>query len=514
MAAEATAAGAGIAAYNLGALFDPALGGDRVGLIDCGDWERPRRYSHRELDALADACANGLVGAGLEPGDAVAILSANRAEFLIAFFAILRAGMVAVPIDHRLPQAMIDFIVADAAVRLAFCDGARRPRLAGLPVVDYDGDAGDGFGRFLRAGPFAPVRSGPGDAAMILYTSGSTGRPKGALLTHAGHLWALRARARAGWPFTAERMLVAAPLHHMNALCTSLFALGTSACEVLLPAFAPRRYLEAIARFGCSWVTAVPAMLALALRENDLLEALDLSVVKTVRMGSSPIPRALWREVERAFPGARIVNGYGTTEAGPVVFAPRPDRGLPELSVGWPVPGVDVRLVDRHGREGDEGVLWQRTPAMMGGYVNLPEATREVLTGDGWFRSGDVFRRGADGAYFFVGRADDMFVSGGNNVFPAEVERMLETHPGIAEACVVPVADEIKGAKPVAFVVARAGAALDEDDVRRYALAHAPAYRHPRRVFVLGALPLAGPGKVDRRALAARAAAIEGERHG
>ena len=514
MAAQATAAGAGIAAYNLGALFDPRLGGDRVGVIDCSDWERPRRYSHRELDDLANACANGLVGAGLERGDAVAVLAANRAEFLIAFFAILRAGMVAVPIDHRLPQALIDFIVADAAVRLAFCDGPRRARLAGLPVVDYDGEGGDGFARFVRPGPFAPVRPGTGDAAMILYTSGSTGRPKGAVLTHAGHLWALRTRAAAGWPFTAERMLVAAPLHHMNALCTSLFALGASACAVLLPAFEPRRYLEAVARFGCTWVTGVPAMLALALRENDLLEALDLSAVQTVRMGSSPIPRALWRDLERAFPAARIVNGYGTTEAGPVVFAPRPDRELPELSVGWPVPGVEVRLLDRRGREGDEGVLWQRTPAVMSGYVNLPEATREVLTDDGWFRSGDVFRRGADGAYFFVGRADDMFVSGGNNVFPAEVERMLETHPGIAEACVVPIADEIKGAKPVAFVVARAGAALDEEEIKRHALAHAPAYRHPRRVIVLDALPLAGPGKVDRRALAARAAAIEGERHG
>lgn len=502
------AASSGIDADNLGALFDPELGGDRVALIDCRDWSRPRRFTHREIDGLAGACANGLRAAGFERGDAVAILSGNRAEFLVAFLGITRAGMVAVPISHQLPQSTIDFILADAAVKHVFCDGPRRERVAATArtFTDFDGDDDRAFARLLRLEPGAAVRPGAGDLAMILYTSGSTGRPKGVMLTHAGQLWALRARARSGWPFTAQRVLVAAPLHHMNALCTSLFAVGASACEVLLPEFDPRRYLEAIPRFRCTWITAVPAMLAMALRETDLVEALDFSSVKTVRMGSSVVSRAIWHDVARTFPGAGIMNSYGTTEAGPVVFGPKPHRELPELSVGWPLPDVDVRLVDRDGRETDEGELLQRTPAMMAGYVNLPDRTREVLTSDGWYRSGDVFRRGEDGAYFFAGRTDDMFASGGHNIFPADVERMLESHPGIAEVCVVPVADAIKNAKPVAFVVPRTDAALDEAEVKRYALVHAPPYQHPRRVFVVGALPLAGPGKIDRKALIARAA--------
>jgi acyl-CoA synthetase (AMP-forming)/AMP-acid ligase II len=142
----------------------------------------------------------------------------------------------------------------------------------------------------------------------------------------------------------------------------------------------------------------------------------------------------------------------------------------------------------------------------MTGYLNLPEKTQEVLTADGWYISGDVFRRDAEGAYYFVGRADDMFVCGGENIYPGEVEHLLEAHPDIVQACVVPVADEIKGAKPFAFVVARAGAALTEDAVKRYALENAPAYQHPRQVAFMSELPLAGTNKVDRKVLAAMAA--------
>jgi len=147
-------------------------------------------------------------------------------------------------------------------------------------------------------------------------------------------------------------------------------------------------------------------------------------------------------------------------------------------------------------------VLWIRTPANMTGYLNLPDKTREVLTPDGWYISGDVFRRDAAGAYHFVGRSDDMFVCGGENIYPGEVEHMLEAHPDIVQACVVAVPDEIKGAKPFAFVVVRPGASLTEDDVKRYALENAPAYQHPRQVVFMPTLPLAGTNKVDRKVLA------------
>jgi acyl-CoA synthetase (AMP-forming)/AMP-acid ligase II len=311
-----------------------------------------------------------------------------------------------------------------------------------------------------------------------------------------------------GGPFNSERLLVAAPLCHMNGLCTTLFVLAAGASEVLMPEFDARRYLEAIERFRCTWLTGVPPMFAMCLREKDLTAKVDRSSVRTVRMGSAPISMKLWRAVEATFPNAMIMNSYGTTEAGPVVCGPRADRKLPPTSIGWPFEDVELKLIDTNGLEADEGVLWQRTPANMRAYLNLPEKTREVLTPDGWYVSGDVFRRDETGAYFFVGRTDDMFVCGGENVFPGEVEHLLERHPEIAQACVVPVPDDIKGEKPFAFVVLKAGSRLAEDDIRRYALENGPAYQHPRQVCLLDALPLAGPNKVDRKGLKQRAAEL------
>jgi acyl-CoA synthetase (AMP-forming)/AMP-acid ligase II len=226
-------------------------------------------------------------------------------------------------------------------------------------------------------------------------------------------------------------------------------------------------------------------------------------------MGSAPVSPALLAAVREAFPGALITNGYGTTEAGPIVFAPHPDgKPTPDLSVGVAHPRVRLRLVAGDDRDAEEGVLQMRCPGLMNGYHNLPDATARAMTADGYYITGDVFRRDADGFYYFIGRADDMFVSGGENVYPGEVEKMLERHPDIHQAAVVPIDDELKFKKPVAFVVPRPGAMLGEDEVRRFALANAAPYLHPRRVWFLDEMPLAGTNKIDRRALADRAAAL------
>jgi len=218
-------------------------------------------------------------------------------------------------------------------------------------------------------------------------------------------------------------------------------------------------------------------------------------------MGSAPVTQSLMQALHAALPRAAVTNAYGTTEAGPVVFGPHPN-GLPqpELSVGYPHAAVKLRLVDGNDRTADQGVLEMKCPAVMLGYHNRPDVPSPI-TPDGFYVTGDVFRRDANGFHYFIGRTDDMFVSGGENIYPTDVERMLERHPDIAEAAIVPVDDDIKGQKPVAFVVPAPGRSLDEAEVKQFALANAPAYAHPRFVWVIDRLPLASTNKIDRAAL-------------
>jgi acyl-CoA synthetase (AMP-forming)/AMP-acid ligase II len=486
---------------NLGDVLQTAILAESLALID-GRSAPPTHYSCARLDQLANACARGLLRRGLTRGSAVCILSANRAEFLVAYLGAMRAGLVAVPVDFRFSADTIAHIARDANIGLILYDEDCRAALPrGIPAVGFDGEGTDGFRALLDFGPFASVRAAPGEPAMVLYTSGSSGRPKGVLLSHGGQLWTVAQRV-GGRSFAEERLLIAAPLFHMNGLGTAKFALASGASLVLLPRFEARSYIEAIGRFRCTWLTGVPTMFALLLRERKALADTDLSSVRHVRMGSAPATQRLIEAIRACFPDAAISLAYGTTETGPVTFGPHPDgRAKPDTALGWPARGVEVRFATPAMEAAGEGVLELRTPAKMQGYLNLPELTREVLTSDGWYRTGDVFSRSADGCYSFAGRADDMINCGGENIFPAEVERLLLRHPDVAEACVVGIADAVKGEKPVAFVVLRPGASLSEDDVKGFALANAPAFRHPRRVMFLAELPLAGTNKVDRRLL-------------
>ncbi len=487
---------------NLGCVFTREP--DKTAIIDLRDPDAPRVVSYADFDAECDAVARGLLRRGLKRGDKVGILSLNRTEFLAAFFGTMRAGMVTVPISIKLPRETIDYIIRDSGAALLFCDRERREfRPAEIPAVDFD-DAG--YAAFLDRGAFAPAVPAPGETGMMLYTSGSTGRPKGVPLSHETQLWGLEVCDPIYGDIAHHRVLVAAPMFHMNATFNTKLALRGHATVVLMPAFNARGYAEAIARHKVTWLTSVPTMMALVAREKDLVAQLDFSSVERVGMGSAPLSQALYDKVQAMFPKAFIGNSYGTTEAGPVVFGPHPDgEPRPPTSVGYPIAGGDMEL--REGPSPDEGVLYMRNPSLMAGYHNLPEQTAKVLK-DGWYRSGDIMRRDADGFFYFLGRADDMFVCGGENIWPGEVDKLLERMPGVHQAFVVAVPDEIKGQIPFAFVVPRPGAALTEDAVKQFALANGPAYAHPRYVEFVPELPLAATNKIDRRSLTQRAEAI------
>ncbi|MEA2824559.1 MAG: long-chain acyl-CoA synthetase [Alphaproteobacteria bacterium] len=485
---------------NLGDLIQRDRDPDRIAIIDLGGEKPPREFSYRRLDEIARAVARALSSRGFVRGDRVAILSANRAEYVATLFGIMRAGLIAVPVNFKFPRAMVHFIIADSGAKLVFCDPERRlDAPPHLPLVEFGGRDGDAFEEFLDVGPFAAITPDPHEPAMFLYTSGSTGVPKGVVLSHQSHLWVVGTRLAPD--LARHRYLIAAPLYHMNALALSQLAAAAHATIVLLPQFTAAAYIDAVQRYRCTWLTAVPPMIAMMLRERTRMAHADFSSVEFVRMGSAPVSASLMAALKRALPHAAITNAYGTTEGGPVVFGPHP-KGLPqpELSVGYPHPQVQTRLVDGDSPNAEHGALEMKSPAVMNGYHNRPDLPAP-FTPDGFYMTGDVFRRDSDGFHFFIGRTDDMFVSGGENIYPGDVERMLERHPGILQAAVVPIEDEIKGQKPVAFVIPKEGRELTESEVKQYALANAPAYQHPRFVWFVEKLPLSSTNKLDRAAL-------------
>jgi long-chain acyl-CoA synthetase len=486
---------------NLGDLIRRDRDLDKVAIIDLGGEQKPRELTYRALDGMANGVARALLARGLKRGERVAILSLNRAEYLAAYYGIMRAGLVAVPVNFKFPPKTIDFVMRDAGAKLVFCDPARRAVCPpDLPVIVFGGEGADSFDGFLDRGSFQAIVPEQDEPAMFLYTSGSTGVPKGVVLSHQSHIWVVETRLE-GQDFSRHRYLIAAPLYHMNALALAKLACAAHATMVLLPQFAAHDYIAAIGQWRCTWLTAVPPMIAMTLRESDLLARTDLSSVEFVRMGSAPVSLSLLHALKHALPRAAVTNAYGTTEGGPVVFGPHP-QGLPqpEMSVGYPHPKVAVRLVDGENRGAEAGVLEMKSPATMLGYHNRPDVPKPI-TPDGFYITGDVFRRDEKGFHYFVGRSDDMFVSGGENIYPADVERMLERHPAVSHAAVVPIDDEIKGQKPVAFVILKHGSSADEDEIKRFALANAPAYQHPRSVWFVDELPLASTNKVDRVAL-------------
>ncbi|MGC1533117.1 MAG: class I adenylate-forming enzyme family protein [Bradyrhizobium sp.] len=486
---------------NLGALTSEDGDPDKVAIIDLGTGEA-RRFSYLDFETQADAVARALAGRGLARGERVAILSANRFEYLTTVHGIMRAGLVAVPVNFKFPPATIDYIVHDSDAKLVFCDAQRLDRAPkDLPRICFDSGRSDAvFASFLKPGPFEPITPSDREPAMFLYTSGSTGRPKGVVLSHQSHIWVVEQRM-AAQDMTRHRFLVAAPLYHMNALAMSQLAHAAHATVILLPQFTTQLYLKAIEDYRCTWLTAVPPMIAMMLNDKERFAATDLSSVEYLRMGSAPVSQSLMKAIHEALPKAAVTNAYGTTEGGPVVFGPHP-KGLaqPEMSVGYPHPKVQVRLIGENGAPSDPGVLEMKSPAIMNGYHNRPDVASPI-TADGFYFTSDVFRCDENGFYFFVGRTDDMFVSGGENIFPGEVEKMLESHPDVIQACVVPVDDDIKGTKPVAFVVKRDGSDLDEAKLKAFALANAPAYQHPRSIWFVGSLPLASTNKLDRKAM-------------
>ena len=485
---------------NVAELLDQTPDPESIALVDRSK-EPAERLTVTQIQNQVRVFAAALVNRGLAPGSRVGMLASNLSEYYVVMFGAPAAGMVFVPLNTRLPTSTLEYIASDAKIELLVTDAGHAASLASVPSIVIGSTE---WTEIMAGAPLDDLAEvEPGDVAIQIYTSGSTGQPKGVLLSHENVTFTV---LEYGAALPGEVMLVSAPLYHKNASMASKLAFASGGQVVLLPQFSARGYLEAINDHQVSMCSGVPTMYALITAElHESPVTYDLSSVQRVLIGSAPMTEALFDDVQALFPDAHVTNGYGTTEA-VLEFGPHPD-GLPrpKIALGYQHPKVELKLVDpENGAESNHGELWVRSKGVMKGYHDLPAANAERLT-EGWYHTGDLMSRDDDGWYFFVGRVDDMFVCAGENISPDSVEQMLEQHEAVHQAVVVPVADDLKGQLPTAFVRIESGAQLNAEELKRFALEHGPPYAHPRHVWFVDEIPLASTAKVDRAALTKQA---------
>jgi long-chain acyl-CoA synthetase len=455
-------------------------------------------------DRVAEA-RGGLASRGVGPGDRVAVVAGNTSEFVVAYLAVLGLGALAVPLNPASPAPEVRRELGVVGTRLVVVGPGGREALAG---VDADTLAVDDL---LGGSPAELVDRDPEDPAVLLFTSGTAGAPRAAVLTHGNLLANIEQIGTSPiWPSRTDGppdvALGALPLFHvfgLNALLGVLLHRGGTV--VLVERFDPEATLAAIAEHGVTIVAGAPGMWA-GLAELPGVTPAAVAGVRVALSGAAPLDPAVGRLVRERL-GLDLSQGYGLTEASPVV-ASGLGAGAPDGSIGRPLPGVQVRLVDAEGEDvlvGDPGEIWVRGPNVFPGYWDDPEATAAALTEDGWLRTGDVAVVDDDGFLFVVDRIKDLVIVSGFNVFPAEVEAVLCDHPDVAEAAVVGVPDAQAGEALRAFVVPRDGTTVDTaritQELTAHCAEHLARYKCPSAIEVVAEIPHGVAGKVLRRAL-------------
>lgn len=481
--------------------------------------EGDRTLTYGQLHERVDAATAALQGLGVVPGTRVALVLGTSITFVEAYAAVLRAGAAFVPLLPGLAPDELRHALVDAGATVAVVGPERAAEVAALrgdlPDLEHLVVLGGGIEgahdyEALLAGAGEPelVTRDADDLAALVYTSGTTGRPRGAVLTR-GNLAANQDQSLAGrFEVGADDVvLLVLPLAHIYALNVGL---GTSvtvgATMVLVERFEPAATLEVIARHGVTVVLGAPPMYV-AWLESGLLAAADTSSVRLAVSGAAPLGVPTLERFA-AETGVTIEEGYGLTEASPSVAATSMADAPAPGSVGLPLPGIELRLVDAQGRDvevGDPGEVWVRGPNVFQGYWNDPEGTAEALTPDGWLRTGDVGTQDEDGMLRLVDRLRDLIIVSGFNVYPREVERVLLEAPTVADAAVVGAPHPLTGETVVAYVVPRGGAEVDVDELTARCRQLLARYKCPSRIEVVTTLPQTATGKVRRGELRGRA---------
>ena len=479
--------------------------------------EEGRVQSWAELEANTAQIAAALQSAGLKKGDRIAWLGKNSDLYYTVFFAAARLGVVMVPVGWRLAPPEWAFIINDTKARLLFTgpgfEAAGAALASQLPHVERIFGAEEARGWIAATTPAAFDRAGPDDAVLQLYTSGTTGNPKGVILSNANLFGLRRASLDSALPWTRwdedEVVMVAMPCAHIGGTGLGVMALAAGREALVIAEFSPDAVFDAVEHGGVTRFFIVPAALQLLLL-HPRCATIDYSRVKYILYGASPIPLDLLRECITMF-GAEFIQAYGMTETtGTIVMLPPEDHdpaGNERMrSAGKALPGVELRIVDGDGNDlavGEVGELITRSSNNMAGYWNLPEATAKTMTADGWVYTGDAGYLDADGYLFIHDRVKDMIITGGENVYPAEVESAIYGHPAVQEVAVIGVPDKKWGEAVKAVCVPKPGAAIDEADIIGWTRERIAGFKVPKSVDVIAALPRNPSGKILRKDLRA-----------
>jgi fatty-acyl-CoA synthase len=461
--------------------------------------------THAELHDRAARLASVLAVQGVGAGDRVALLSHNRIEFVESLLACLRLAAVAVPINFRLAPDEIDFVLADSGAAAVISDasvpGAERTRV----VLEVGPSYEEAIASAPPLGDVADVLED--DAALMCYTSGTTGRPKGAVLSHRNLVASTLSWIHELGAGQDDVWLSGQPLFHIGGINGLLPFLVLGATVIITPSttFDPDAALGLIEAHGVTMCIFVPTQWA-AICGSDSVARVDPRWLRVAMWGASPAPRCTLEAMHQTFPDAAIVSAYGQTEMSGATTLLKGDDATRKMgSVGKPMLGVELRVVDDELRDvppGDVGEVVYRGPNVMAGYHGRPEQTREAFAGD-WFHSGDLARFDEEGYLWLVDRKKDLIVSGGENVYPAEVERVLRDHPAVAEAAVIGVPHPRWVETPVAFVVPSDRAEIGEAELIAHCRQYLAGYKKPSAVIIVTELPHNAGGKVLKRRLRA-----------
>ncbi len=466
--------------------------------------------TYGELDDSSARLAALLAEKGMKPGDRVGVMLPNVPQFPIAYYGVLRAGGVVVPMNVLLKRREIAFYLEDSGARIllawhGFAGEARAgAENAGAELIEVEPAP---FSETLAGFEPAPdlAETAEGDTAVILYTSGTTGKPKGAELTHAN----LHRNAEIVSRTTCEVgegsvVLGALPLFHSFGQTVGMNAsILVGACLTLVPKFDPGEALETMQRDRVTHFYGVPTMFG-ALLHHPGREGFDTSALRNCITGGASMPVEVLRGFEEAF-GAIVLEGYGLSETSPVASSNHPEMERKPGSIGTPIEGVEMKVVDEQDREvaqGEVGEIVIRGHNIMKGYWQRPDATDEAMR-SGWFHSGDMARTDEDGYFYIVDRKKDLIIRGGYNVYPREVEEVLYEHPKIREAAVVGVPHDEWGEEIGAAVVLHEGEELAPEEVSSYVKERIAAYKYPRVVWFLDDLPKGPTGKILKREIEA-----------